>query len=352
MLISRKIATSNKGYLLLAGILVLISGCRTEGETSIAPEFQEFERPGHFPAPIYQFDKNPVTKEGFSLGKKLFYDPILSKDGTISCGSCHFQEAGFSDPGKALSTGINGKEGNRNAPALANLAWYPTFMADGGINHIEVMPLAPITDSLEMGETMANVILKLESDADYQKLFNQAFDNGDITAQKLLYALSQFMGMMISSESKFDKHLLGENVFSASEKRGYLLFQQNCASCHSGPLLSSFSYENNGLDMYSTDPGRERITLKEEDHGKFKVPSLKNVELTFPYMHDGRFVNLKEVIDHYTDGVQPASNLSEELKDPIVLTESEKDDMLNFLGTLTDYEYITNPMFAEGEQTP
>lgn len=350
MLISREIAASNKGYLLVAGILLLLSACKPNEKPSTTSTFEGFERPDHFPAPVYQFENNPVTKEGFALGKKLFYDPILSKDGTISCGSCHFQEAGFSDPGKAFSIGIEGKTGIRNSPALSNLAWFPAFMADGGINHIEVMPIAPITDSLEMGEELlADVIAKLQADDEYKKLFAKAFDHNEVTAQHLLHVLAQFMGMMISADSKFDQHLLGEDVFSDSEKRGYALFQQNCSSCHQGPLLTNFSYQNNGLDLYSEDQGRERITLLPEDHGKFKVPTLRNIELSFPYMHDGRFVNLKEVIEHYTNGIQPASNLAEELKDPIVLNENEKEDLLNFLSTLTDYQYITNPMFAPGK---
>ena len=313
-------------------------------------EFAGFERPEHFPFPVYQFGKNKLTKEGFELGRKLFYDPILSASGTISCGSCHFQEAGFSDPGKAFSTGINEKQGMRNAPALSNLAWFPAFMADGGIGHIEVMPIAPITDSLEMGAPLKDVLAKLNEDAPYKALFKKTFDVDSISSQKLLYALTQFMSMMISAESKFDKHLLGEDVFTKSENRGYNLFKQNCASCHSGVLTTDFSYKNNGLDMHSEDLGRARITQEEADRGKFKVPSLRNVELSFPYMHDGRFITLEEVIDHYSSGIQPTPNLAEELKKPILITESDKQDLLNFLYTLTDYNYITNRKFAlEGE---
>lgn len=349
-MISRQIAAKKKGYLLLAGILLLLISCKPTDKPSDLTGFKGFVRPDHFPTPVYAFDKNQLTQEGFELGRKLFYDPILSRDSSISCASCHNQSAGFSDPGKAFSTGVNGKSGKRNSPALANLAWYPSFMADGGINHIEVMPIAPITDSLEMNESLANLLEKLNSDENYQKLFNKAFGISEITDQKLLYALAQFMGMMISADSKYDNYLKGETKFTDSELRGYKLFQQNCASCHSGPLLTNFSFKNNGLDLNAEDPGRERVTLNAQDHGKFRVPNLRNVELTYPYMHDGRFATLSEVIDHYTDGIQPTASLADELQTPIVLTKSEKEDLLKFLTTLTDYNYITNPMFAQGGQ--
>ncbi len=333
----------------MAGVLFLFSSCEPD-KTEVPPSsFVEFERPEHFPAPVYRFGKNKLTTEGFKLGRKLFYDPILSASGTISCGSCHFQEAGFSDPGKALSTGINGKTGMRNAPALANLAWFPAFMADGGIGHIEVMPIAPITDSLEMGAPLKDVLSKLNNDAVYKSLFKEAFDVDSISSQKLLYALTQFMSMMISAESKFDQQLLGKNVFTKTEERGYTLFKQNCATCHSGALTTDFSFKNNGLDLYSKDPGRARITQDDSDRGKFKVPSLRNVELSFPYMHDGRFNTLEEVIDHYTVGIQPTPNLAEELKQPIVLSKYDKQDLIKFLTTLTDYNYITNPLLASGK---
>lgn len=238
----------------------------------------------------------------------------------------------------------------RNAPALSNLAWFPAFMADGGIGHIEVMPIAPITDSLEMGAPLKDVLAKLNNDVSYKALFKKAFDVDSISSQKLLYALTQLMSMMISAESKFDQHLLGNATFTKSEANGYNLFKQNCASCHSGVLTTNFEYKNNGLDMISEDLGRARITQDEADRGKFKVPSLRNVELSYPYMHDGRFNTLEEVLDHYTKGIQPTPNLAEELKQPVVLSDQDKQDLLNFLYTLTDYNYITNKTFApEGE---
>lgn len=334
----------------MAGVLFLFSACAPETVTVEPDTFAGFERPEHFPAPVYNFKNNPVSKEGFELGRKLFYDPVLSVDGKISCGSCHHQSGGFADPGKALSEGINGYLGKRNSPTLSNLAWFPSFMADGGINHIEIMPVAPITDSVEMGNTLANVVQKLNASESYRKLFKKAFDIDSISDQKLLYALAQFMGMMISAESKFDKHIVGENVFTKRELKGYNLFKQNCASCHSGVLTTDFSFKNNGLDMHSEDIGRARITQTEADQGKFKVPSLRNIELTAPYMHDGRFSTLDEVIDHYSTSILPAPNLAEELKQPIVLSDEDKQDLIKFLTTLTDYNYITKPSLADGGQ--
>ncbi|WP_052301072.1 cytochrome-c peroxidase [Owenweeksia hongkongensis] len=351
MLGSRKISLITKGRLLwVVGVLFLISSCRPD-KTELQPvSFVGFERPGHFPAPHYNFKNNPVTKDGFELGRKLFYDPILSASGSISCGSCHLPEAGFADPGKAKSEGIDGLLGKRNSPALANLAWFPSFMADGGINHIEVMPIAPITDSAEMGSSLAKTMLTLNASPTYRKLFKQAFDVDSISDQKLLFALAQFMSMMISSESKFDEHLQGKNVFNESEKRGYKIFQQHCVSCHSGALTTDFSFKNNGLDITSADLGRARITQDENDRGKFKVPSLRNVELSYPYMHDGRFKTLDAVIDHYTTSIQPTPNLAEELQEPIILTNNEKQDLVKFLTTFTDYNYITKPSLAKSKQ--
>lgn len=353
MLARGKISIIGKGHLLwVVGVLLLVSSCKPDSTTVQPSSFTGFERPEHFPAPVYNFKNNPVSKEGFELGRKLFYDPILSSTGNISCGSCHHQEAGFSDPGKEFSTGVNGKSGKRNSPALSNLAWYPSFMADGGINHIEVMPVAPITDSLEMSNSMADVMTRLNGSLAYRKLFKAAFDVDSISDQKLLYALAQFMSMMVSAESKFDQQILGKNVFSQSEKRGYSIFKQNCASCHSGVLTTDFSFKNNGLDLMSADIGRARVTQNEADRGKFKVPSLRNVELSYPYMHDGRFNTLEEVVNHYTVGIQATPNLATELSQPIVLSEQDKQDLIKFLTTLTDYNYITKSSLTASGQNP
>lgn len=351
MIVLKFIGQLAKGTpLLLAGLLLLSWSCNKEPEISNSKDDFRFEVPEHFPMPWYQFGKNKLSKEGISLGRKLFYDPFLSENNQISCGSCHLQDAGFSDPGMALSIGTQGKPGLRNSTSLANMAWMPSFMADGGINHIEVMPIAPLTDSLEMNDDLINIINKLNQHPEYPVLFEAAFGDDSITDQKLLWALAQFMSMMISAESKYDQVYRGLASFEASEARGYKLFKANCASCHREPLLTDFSFRNNGLDSISEDPGRSRITLKEEDRGKFKVAGLRNVELSYPYMHDGRFSDLMEVIDHYNEGLASPVNLDPVLKNPMNMSEQDKQDLLAFLKTLTDYEYITKTSLSDPNQ--
>ncbi len=341
---------NTKRYLLpwVAGIFLLLFSCQRE-EPPLSGTFKGLEVPKHFPEPVYRFGENTPTEAGFSLGRKLFYEPLLSKDGSISCGSCHHQEAGFSDPGKAFSEGVNGKLGLRNSPAMANLAWFPSFMADGGINHIEVMPIAPLTDSLEMAESLSSILKKLQGHKTYPQLFEAAFGTDSITDQNLLYALAQFMALMVSANSKYDDLLNGKTTFSLPEERGLTLFREKCASCHQEPLLTDFSFRNNGLDLYSEDPGRARITLQESDRGKFKVPSLRNIAFTAPYMHDGRFNTLSEVLDHYGEGIKSTPNLAPELA-ALTLSETEKQDLLHFLSTLTDYKYITDTNFSNPQK--
>lgn len=309
-------------------------------------------RPSYFPAAHYTFDKNVYSKEGFELGRKLFYDPMLSVDNTISCASCHKQEYAFADGGNALSIGINGLRGRRNSPAIFNMAWNTSFMWDGGVNHIEVMPLAPLTNRAEMGETINHIIEKLNNDKEYPTLFKNVFKREPIDAQQMFYALAQFMGNLVSAGSKYDKFVTGKEVLTNDENDGYYLYKKNCASCHTEPLFTSYSFENNGLDtVYTSDSGRYRIALNPDDWGKFKVPSLRNVAVTGPYMHDGRFKTLEDVLAHYTDGVLQTATLSPLLvkngKPGLALTEEEQRKIIAFLHTLTDYELINNPAYRE-----
>ena len=321
--------------------------CKKDPKARTTSSNFELQVPEHFPEPWYKFGKNKLSPEGVALGRKLFYDPILSENNQVSCGSCHHQDAGFSDPGMAFSLGTQGKPGMRNSTALANMVWMPSFMADGGINHIEVMPIAPLTDSLEMNEDLLSILSKLNKHPEYPILFSDAFGEDSITDQKMLYALAQFMSVMISGNSKYDQVYQGLVNFDASEASGYQIFQARCASCHREPLLSDFSYRNNGLDSISADPGRSRISLREEDHGKFKVPGLRNVEFSAPYMHDGRFEDLMSVIEHYNEGLARPVNLDSSLTVPLNLTGQDKQDLLAFLKSLTDYEYITNTSLSD-----
>ncbi|MEO8235061.1 MAG: cytochrome c peroxidase [Flavobacterium sp.] len=298
--------------------------------------------------PNYDFKNNPLTEEGFQLGRQLFYDPILSKDGTISCASCHLQATGFTHVDHALSHGIEGKIGTRNTLTLQNLAWSKNFMWDGGVNHLEMQPLAPITSPVEMDETLLNVVSKLQKSKKYQLLFSNAFASNQITGQLTLKALSQFLVMLKTSNSKYDKVMRKEELFTEMEKKGYNLFKTNCASCHQEPLFSSDKYENNGLEIDTTlnDFGRMKITQDPKDYLLFKVPTLRNIKFTFPYMHDGRFKSINEVIKHYNSGIITNKTLSKQLLKPMNLSDNDRTDLEGFLKTLTDNDFLFDKRFS------
>jgi cytochrome c peroxidase len=309
-------------------------------------------QPAGWPAPQYDFGSNKITADGFKLGRKLFYEPMLSRDNTISCGSCHQQFAAFAHSEHKLSHGIDGLFGTRNAPGLFNLAWHPSFMWDGGINHIEVQPFAPITNPVEMDETLPMVLEKLRASSEYVDLFDKAFGTPEIDSQRMFYAMVQFMGSMVSATSKYDWVMRGElpGGFSEAEFNGLRLFRQHCTSCHSEPLFSDFSFRNNGLPVSPLlqDSGRAHITGAPEDRYKFKVPSLRNVAVTAPYMHDGRFVTLRQVIEHYRSGIAQTENLDPQFADGgIPLNDAQVAEIEAFLLTLTDYEFMQMRAFAE-----
>jgi cytochrome c peroxidase len=307
-----------------------------------------FDIPKGWPQPHYDFAKNPLTEEGFQLGRSLFYDPILSRDNTISCASCHLQATGFAHVDHDLSHGIEGKIGTRNAMALMNLAWSKDFMWDGGVNHLDVQPIAPITSTVEMDETMVNVVAKLQKSKRYPALFEKAFGTNIITGQLLLKALSQFELQLVSANAKYDKVARGEVSFNESEQKGYVLFKRHCASCHQEPLFTSDKFENNGLSIDTTlnDIGRMKITQNTKDAYRFKVPTLRNVQFTFPYMHDGRFKTLTDVIKHYNTGIMQSPTLSKPLQKPMHLTDNDRVDVDAFLKTLTDTAFLFNPKFG------
>jgi len=308
-----------------------------------------FEIPPGFPATKHDFTANPVTKEGFELGRRLFYDGRLSKDGNFPCASCHQQFAAFSTFDHDLSHGFNNQFTTRNAPGLFNLAWHGSFHWDGGINHLEVQPLAPITAPNEMAEDINAVVEKLKQDQQYPTMFRAAFGTDEINSQRMLKAMSQFMLMMVSANSKYDKMKRGEATFNVAEQAGYATFQAKCASCHTEPLFTDLSYRNNGLALNSflKDYGRMTITGRKEDSLKFKVPSLRNVYETYPYMHDGRFWNLTQVLDHYSNNINPSSTLDPLLEHKIPLTSTEKFNLIYFLGTLSDTSFTRDKRFAQ-----
>jgi cytochrome c peroxidase len=316
-------------------------------------EFFGFQKPKNFPEPVYDFKQNPVTKNGFELGRKLFYETALSRDGSISCGNCHVQTSGFTQHGHDLSHGIEDRLGNRNSPPIMNLAWSKSFMWDGGVFHLDLFPINPITNPVEMDEKMDHVLKKLRAMPDYPTKFRAVFGTSEITGTKLFKALSQYMLMCVSSNSKYDSVMRQTGMrFTVEENAGYQLFKHNCSSCHREPLFTDGSFRNNGLDhQYNPDTGRQAISLNPADRYKFKVPSLRNLRYTTPYMHDGRFTTLDQVLDHYSDHVQDGPTLDQLLKKNgklgLKLTQADKSKLKAFLLTLNDKVFITQKILSE-----
>lgn len=338
-------------HIKIVGVIILSFGllaCTKE----VIDQFTGFRKPDHFPQPVYNIAGNPVTKEGFELGRKLFYEPRLSRDNSISCGSCHIQSAAFTQHGHDVSHGIDDRLGRRNSPPIMNLAWMSGFMWDGGVFDLDLQPIVPITAHEEMDETIPNILNKLRAQPGYPDLYLQAFGTKEITTANTMKALSQFMIMCISSESKYDSVMRGQSKFSVEEEQGYVLFRQHCNSCHTEPLFTDHSFRNNGIAIgLNDDAGRSEITLNPLDRYKFKVPSLRNLQFTAPYMHDGRFYTLPAVLEHYSEQVQNTANLDPLLQQSgrlgISLTNNDKTKLLSFLRTLNDREFITNRLLAE-----
>jgi len=339
-----------KQFMIIILFLAGTYACRKE----VLDTFIPFQKPGHFPEPVYHFNTNTITKEGFELGRKLFYDSRLSANNTVSCGSCHIQTSAFTHHGHTVSHGIFDQLGTRNAPPIMNLAWNTSFMWDGGIADLDLQSVAPITNPVEMGETMPNVLSKLKNTAEYPALFKKAFDTEEITTAHFLKALSQFMAMCVSSNSKYDSvmHHYGGISFSATEEEGRVIVQQKCGNCHPEPLFTDFSFRNNGLNPGTVnDEGRYLVTQISGDEYKFKVPSLRNLAFTAPYMHDGRFLTLGAVLDHYSSHVQMMPTLDPLLQQNgyigIPLTTEEKIKIMAFLQTLNDRSFIFDHRFSE-----
>lgn len=298
-----------------------------------------------FPDPIYIQDTSARINEMISLGQMLFYDPILSQDSTIACASCHSPYQAFAHTDHALSHGINDKIGKRNAPALFNLAWQKQFMWDGAIHHLEVQALAPINNPDEMGENTLNVIKKLMSSKQYHNAFYQAFGTDSITGERMLKALTAFELSLVSATSTYDLVQQGKAHFSPQQSAGYLIYKKHCRHCHPEPLFFKNEFLSNGLMPDSTlrDSGRYQVTGKVNDLYRFKIPSLRNLRYTYPYMHDGRFRNLQQVIRHYSDEEKNPIQLPVELKKKMALTAVEKTDLIAFLLCLNDSSFLFNP---------
>ena len=329
---------------------VLITGAAKEdGYGPYQPEPLEFKIPKGWPKPPTDiFANNKLTEQGFRLGKKLFYDGNLSKNGEVSCASCHQQFAAFASFDHDLSHGVSNTFTTRNAPGLFNLAWRTDMHWDGGVNHIEVQPLSPLTAPNEMGETLDSFLYKIRKDTSYKRMFKAAFGDATINTQRMLKALAQFTGSLISANSKYDKVKRGEATFTPFEEKGYEVFKAKCASCHKEPLFTDNSFRNNGLPLNRfNDIGRQRITTNLSDSLKFRVPSLRNAQLTFPYMHDGRIYSIPQVIEHYRSGINTGQpTLDTALSNRIPLSNLEKNQLVYFIYTLTDSSFTKDTRFT------
>ena len=356
-----------KTYLALLSVTLLFAACKHEIEPPIDVNPQatpyNLEIPPFFP-PMDIPEDNPMTVEGVELGRFLFWEPKLSADNTQSCGSCHFPEHSFSDPAQ-FSTGITGAIGDRQSMALVNLGWARDYFWDGRAPTLEEQVLEPIPNPIEMNQPWPEALEKLRDDDLYPGMFEAAFGTPEITKERYAKAMSQFLRTMISSNSKFDQWRQGDYIMTESEFRGYELFNKeggdpeivqggefgaDCFHCHgeAGMQFSDYLPHNNGLDSIFTDLGFGGVTGNPLDYGRFKAPTLRNVELSAPYMHDGRFNTLEEVIEHYNSGGHPSTTIDPFMKyttGGLMLSPQSKEDLLNFLKTLTDASFTEEEAF-------
>jgi len=330
-------------------------------EAEYDPQPYLLDIPEWLPEPHIPAD-NPLTVAGVALGRRLFYDPVLSSDGSQSCASCHQPDKSFTD-GLPVSTGVLGMEGERSAMALINLAFNANgFFWDGRAKTLEAQALIPVEDHVELNESWDHVETKLRRDERYPALFRQAFGisrKSEITRDLVVKAIAQFERTLISANSKFDRVVwLNDGWLSDAELRGKQLFffeelqtveHPGCSHCHFDPLFTDNRYKNNGLDSVARledfpDPGLGGVNNNRYDYGKFRVPTLRNIALTAPYMHNGRFQTLEEVLDHYSRGGHSVENEDPNIR-PFTLTERQKQDLIAFLNTLTDTTFTRNPAF-------
>jgi cytochrome c peroxidase len=327
-----------------------LSGCHktmnTRGLTSVT-----LSVPAGFPPPVQLLQENPLTQEGIELGRRLFYEPLLSVDNEHPCASCHEQRAAFGTFEHDRSHGVFESHTLRNAPVLFNLNWYPYYHWDGAFQTLEAEAIHPLTGQTEMGEQYSHIKRKLEKVPYYRRAFREVFNTIEIAPYQILRALAQFTSTMISASSKYDQVKNGTATFTAQENNGYQIFKAQCATCHTEPLFTDFSFRNTGLsvDPSLKDVGRQRVTGKKEDSLKFRVPTLRNVALSSNYMHDGRFLTLQQCINHYRVGIINSATLDPLLRNGITLSDQAAIDLISFLKTLTDSSFVQNPKLSRPE---
>ncbi len=354
---------------------MILTACSREQEPAkLGATPYDLDLPSYFGDNTHSYADNPLTEEGVELGRMLFYEKRLSGDNRISCSSCHQQDKAFTD-GRAFSKGIRGQQTAKSAMSLVNMLWSGHFFWDGRSASLEEQALEPIVNPVEMDQSLQQTVAKLKETTIYPAAFDRAFGDEEITAARIGKALAQFQRTLVSSDSKYDKYLRNEVTLSAEEELGMALFFThpepsiglrggNCGDCHVNILTSGVNdglegFKNNGLETDDAlEEGLAAVTGKASDKGKFKVPSLRNIALTAPYMHDGRFQTLEQVLDHYNDHIRKSATLdplileaSNEPIDPqgpvkLHLTTEEKAAIIAFLHTLTDQNFITNEKFS------
>ena len=356
-----KVSSLNSVFIALIGLVFLISCGKddTPQDVIVMDDTPFILEHGALPAPSLPLD-NPLTIQGVKLGRMLFYEKLLSRDGSQACADCHRQQDGFSDTSR-FSIGVELMPGKRQAMPVFNMAWHTNeFFWDGRAHLLRDQALKPIQDPLEMNETLPNVIAKLSNSQQYKDQFIRTFGNSEITPEKMALAMEQFMLSIVSNDSKFDRFLAGEIQLTESEERGRLLFSTeynpffpeisgaDCQHCHGGANFENDKYMNNGIDAEAdiVDIGRQKVTENPADRAKFKVPSLRNIAVTAPYMHDGRFKTLEEVVDHYNADIRESSTVDPALLNTkqtgLLLSQQDKQDLVNFLKTLTDNTFLNN----------
>lgn len=304
-----------------------------------------------YEGPIH--DEENITVAKVELGKKLFFSPLLSEDLSMSCASCHDQKAGFSDP-KQFSVGTQGESGNRNAMSVAYLGWDSEFFWDGRAFNLAHQALGPVLNEIELNTTWDVVVDRVAEDKELLEAYQRAYGYTFISEVELVQAIAAYESTIMAFDAPYDRWFYGgdQSAISESAMRGFMIYfdKAECVHCHGGPLLTDHTFKNNGLDSVFTDIGYMEVTNSSLDRGKFKVPSLRNISLTAPYMHDGRFASLEEVIEHYNSGVKESATLDPDMhvfEGGLGLTQQEKDDLLAFLLMFTDSSIIDNPAYFD-----
>jgi cytochrome c peroxidase len=333
----------------LAGALLVLASCSAPVTAPESPPQTALQPPQGFPELLTPANNLP-TAARVELGRALFYDERLSRTGDVACASCHLQANAFADP-NPQSLGVEGRTGTRNASALINEAWGKSFFWDGRAATLELQAVEPIENPLELDETLDEVARRLNDDAALLVAFQRAYA-APPSPETIPMALASFVRSLISSQSRYDAFQAGDlDALTDEERRGEAVFngeRGECFHCHVGYNLTSQGYRNDGIAEGDPDPGRSELTQKESDRGKFKTPTLRNIAVTAPYMHDGSLATLEAVVEHYDVGGRGHAN-TDPLIQPLGLDATEKSDLVAFLRALTDDEFLANPAFADPE---